>query len=380
MKHTITVLGLTMAIALILVLAACAGPVGEKGGLGERGLQGEAGPQGQIGLQGDQGIQGEQGPQGAQGSQGIPGENGEHGSQGAQGAQGTEGETGPQGEQGLDGDTGPQGDRGLTGDTGPQGEQGPQGAAGAAADQGAPGPRGVAGPRGAAGATGARGSAGPQGQVGPRGPQGPSGAPGAAVDFADLVSRVKDSVVKVKNPSLSSQFTVGTGFFVAPSCSIVTARHVVQEADSTRIAGNLAIELQSGQVVGVTVGYELEAKDLAVLTPARSIDCQELSMSDDTARLGQLVLLLGFPDIGGVDDSLSATPGYVVNVDPTFSADFLLEATSNYGSSGSPVLDDRGQVIGMVRGIRAFRFDNDGNWIFDYGPIVGAIDVASHLR
>ena len=291
MKHTLMALGLVLVLAMV----ACAGSEGEKGIPGERGLQGEAGPQGQIGLQGDQGIQGEHGSQGAQGSQGIPGENG---------------------------------------------EQGPQGAAGAAADQGAPGPRGVVGPRGAAGATGARGSAGPQGQVGPSGP---------AVDLADLVSRVKDSVVKVKSPRLSWS-TAGTGFFVAPSCSIATSRHVVEELDGGTIAPNLNVELQSGQVVRVTVAYDLQAKDLVLLTPARSIDCQELPMSDDPARLGQLVLLLGFPDLGGVIDSLSATPGYVVNVGQNFTADFHLAATSNFGSSGSPVLDAQGQVVGMVGG------------------------------
>ena len=250
--------------------------------------------------------------------------------------QGPQGETGPKGSQGLTGEPGPQGEQGLDGDTGPQGEQGPQGAAGAAANQGAPGPRGVAG------ATGARGSAGPQGQVGPSGPQGPPGA--AATDFADVVSRVKDSVVKVKSPSLS-WWTAGTGFFVAPSCSIVTSRHIVEELDSTRIAPNLNIELQNGQVVRVTVAYDLEAKDLVVLRPARSIDCQELPLSDDTARLGQLVMLLGFPEIGGAVDSLSASPGYVVNVAGEFTADFLVAATSNFGGSGSPVLDDQGQVI-----------------------------------
>ena len=197
--------------------------------------------------------------------------------------------------------------------------------------------------------------------------------------MADLVSRVKDSVVKVKDPMLS-WWTVGTGFFVAPSCSIVTARHVVEEVDSDRIARNLSVELQSGQVVAVTVRYDLEAKDLVVLTPTRSIDCQELPLSDDTARLGQLVLLLGFPDIGGADDSLSATPGYVVNVDVAFKPDFLIAATSNFGSSGSPVLDGRGQVVAMVGGVRAFKKDTDGNFIFAYSPTVWAIDVVSHLR
>ena len=103
-------------------------------------------------------------------------------------------------------------------------------------------------------------------------------------------------------------------------------------------------------MVRVTVAYDLEAKDLVVLTPARSIDCQELPLSDNTARLGQLVMLLGFPDIGGAVDSLSASLGHVVNVSSAFRSDFLVAATSNFGGSGSPVLDDQGQVIGYGRG------------------------------
>ncbi len=196
-----------------------------------------------------------------------------------------------------------------------------------------------------------------------------------------MVSRVKDSVVKIKDPDIPS-WTSGTGFFIAPSCSIVTARHTVEEFDSARIARNLNVELQSGQVVRVNVDYDLEAKDLVVLTPTRSIDCQELSLSEGTARLGQLVLLLGFPDIGGADGSLSATPGYVVNeeLDPVLTGDFLLTATSNYGSSGSPVLDAQGQVVGMVGGNLAFEMDDDGNYIFDYTPVVWAIDVVRHLQ
>ena len=154
----------------------------------------------------------------------------------------------------------------------------------------------------------------------------------------------------------------------------------MEEADSTRIAPNLNVELQNGQVVRVTVAYDLEAKDLVVLTPARSIDCQELPLSADTARLGQLVMLLGFADIGGAVDSLSASPGYVVNVTPEFEADFIVAATSNFGGSGSPVLDAQGQVIGMMGGLMAFKQDTDGNYIFDYTPTMWAIDVVSHLR
>ena len=186
--------------------------------------------------------------------------------------------------------------------------------------------------------------------------------------------------MKIKDPVITS-WTIGTGFFVAPSCSIVTTRHTVEELNSDRIAGNLTVELQSGQVVRVTVDYDLEAVDLIVLTPTRSIDCQELLLSDELVRLGQFVLLLGFPDFGtDPDDSLSVAPGYVINTTGEFEAAFLVAGTINYGSSGSPILDTQGRVVGMAGGRWAFSMDDEGNYIHDYSPLIWGIDVATHLR
>ena len=210
-----------------------------------------------------------------------------------------------------------------------------------------------------------------KGQLGPVGP-------GASADFADLVASVKDSVVKIKDPEVTT-FTTGTGFFIAPSCSIVTARHVVEERDSDRLMSNLIAELQDGQVVRVSVSYDLKAKDLIVLRPTRSIECQELPLSDDTARLGQLVLILGFPNFWSSND-LSITPGHVANVNGTSLSDFLVMGTINYGSSGSPVLNVEGEVVGMVGGSLGYETDDDGNYIHDYSPITYAYDIAKHLQ
>ena len=310
-------IGVLALIALLIL--ACEGPVGQVG---------PAGPQGPQGEQGVQGVQGDVGPQGEAGPQGEPGPQGEAGPQGEPGPPGERGKQGIQGEQGIQGRTGEVGPAGPQGIQGEQGEQGPQG------------DRGLTGERGRQGPTGAQGLTGPIG-------------PGASADFADLVASVKDSVVKIKHPEVTT-FTSGTGFFVAPSCSVVTARHVVEELDSDRLLSNLIIELQDGQVVRVTVSYDLKAKDLVVLRPSRSLECQELPLSDDIVRLGQLVLVLGFPDFWP-DESLSITSGHIVNVQGTDRSDFLLTGTIAHGSSGSPILNTQGEVIGMVGGKLGFR-------------------------
>ena len=185
--------------------------------------------------------------------------------------------------------------------------------------------------------------------------------------------------MKIKHPEITT-WTSGTGFFIAPSCSIVTARHNVEELDSDRLMSNLIVELQDGQVVRVTVSYDLKAKDLVVLRPTRSLNCQELPLTTDPVQLGQLVLLLGFPDFGAVEDSLSITPGYIVNVEGTEGVDFLVMGTITYGSSGSPILTTQGEVIGLVGGSWAFEVDDNDNFIHDYTPLLYGYDVAKHLQ
>ena len=360
------------------------GPPGPQGGVGTMGEQGQQGEKGVPGEQGEQGVQGERGEQGEQGVQGERGEQGEQGVQGERGEQGVQGERGEQGEQGVQGERGEQGEQGVQGERGEQGEQGVQGERGEQGEQGVQGERGeqgeqgVQGERGEQGVQGERGEQGEQGERGEQGVQGAPG-PGASADFADLVASVKASVVKIKHPELTT-FTMGTGFFVAPSCSVLTARHVVEELDSDRLMSNLIFELQDGQVVQASVSYDLKAKDLVVLRPIRSVNCQELPLSDSSAQLGQLVLLVGFPAISAAEDALFAIPGHVIAMDTGGRSDFLLMAPTHYGISGSPILNTQGEIIGLVGGKWIYETDDDGNYISTYSPISYGFDVVKHLQ
>ena len=114
--------------------------------------------------------------------------------------------------------------------------------------------------------------------------------------------------------------------------------------------------------------------------PTRSIQCQELPLADDTAQLGQLVLLVGFPAFTDKEDALVAIPGHIITLAPGETSDFLLLAPTTYGISGSPVLNTQGEIIGMVGGRWLFEIDEDGNYISAYTPVSYGYDVAKHLQ
>ena len=165
---------------------------------------------------------------------------------------------------------------------------------------------------------------------------------------------------------------------MAPSCAVVTARHILL-SDSGELYDKASVRLQSGQVVPAEVEYEVESKDLVVLRPTRAIgDCQELPLSATSPRPGEAVLILGYPDMHP-DSGISAVPAHVINTDSTDSIDFLLLGFVTIGSSGGPIVNTDGEVVGLVWGQWAVDRDADGNWIYtDY--LIAGVDVSKHLR
>ena len=219
---------------------------------------------------------------------------------------------------------------------------------------------------------GEQGEAGPQGPQGQTGPQGPQGEP---FDFAAVVAQSQIGVVKITSPE-----SHGSGFFVKPNCSVVTARHVVEKDGSNVLHSKADVQLHTGQVVPFEVQYDIESKDVAVLRPMRSISCDELPMSEQSVRIDQAVAILGYPDLH-TQSGFSAVPANVINTDPTgYATDFLMLGFSTYGTSGSAIVDGEGQVVGMSIGSYAVDWDDEtGEWIH-LNYLVAGTDVAKHLR
>lgn len=171
---------------------------------------------------------------------------------------------------------------------------------------------------------------------------------------ADVVAAVKPSVVAIDTETTLeifrrsfSQQAAGSGWIIDESGIIVTNSHVVAGAES------IMVTLDDGRTLKVdpnTVAID-QANDLAVL----KIDAKNLAaakVGDSSAlRVGDWLVAIGNPLGLGV----SAKEGIVSRLDVTLTVeeetlDSFIETSAaiNPGNSGGPLVNMKGEVIGIT--------------------------------
>ena len=137
----------------------------------------------------------------------------------------------------------------------------------------------------------------------------------------------------------------GTGFALTSNGYLVTSYHVIQGADSLLIEGRDRQRFRAEPV------FTDVAHDLAILRIKdkgfNGFGRLPYSFKRGTADLGEKVYTLGYPreDLVFNDGSLSARSGFEGD-----SAFYQISIPVNPGNSGGPLLDDRGNLIGVISG------------------------------
>jgi serine protease Do len=150
---------------------------------------------------------------------------------------------------------------------------------------------------------------------------------------------------------------VGSGFIVSPKGYILTNHHVIE--DATRIT----VGLQTGEKYTATVVGIDSDTDVAVIKIETPKDLPTVTLGDsDAAQVGDWVLAMGSPF--GLDQTVTA--GIISKKEresPYFSVfqRFLqTDAAINRGNSGGPLVNMRGEVIGMNSQIATSTGDYNG--------------------
>src|SRR5262245_45597967 len=162
-------------------------------------------------------------------------------------------------------------------------------------------------------------------------------------DITTVVSKASSSVVLIKGSSIDGGTVLGSGFLVSSDGKIVTNLHVVRDLKSG------AVRLPTGEVYDNfrVVAFD-ERKDLAVIRIA-GFELPNLAMGNSNeVKPGETVIAIGNPDaLSG-----TVTKGIVsaIRDDPAGRGFRVIQtdAAINPGNSGGPLLNEKGEVVGIV--------------------------------
>lgn len=165
-------------------------------------------------------------------------------------------------------------------------------------------------------------------------------------DVQNQVNNLKNTINKstIKGPANPSQFG-GTGFALSENGYILTNYHVINGADSVYIQ-NAKGDSYKVKKVYVDPGYDIAV--LKIDDPNFvSLKSLPYTFKESSSDIGENVFTFGYPKDDGVYNRgyLSSRTGYTGDT-----IAYQVDISVNPGNSGGPLLDDRGNVIGIING------------------------------
>lgn len=163
----------------------------------------------------------------------------------------------------------------------------------------------------------------------------------AQEDITRLVQNTTPSVVTITAYRGFGSEAGATGFYIAPD-QVATNWHVVRNAQ------RVEVKTRGGATVKVTsIRSADQGADLAILrlgTPNRAV--RPLKIATQLPRVGERILVIGSP--AGLDytvsDGIVSAVRQIDDIGPVIQ----ITAPVSPGSSGSPVVNMRGEVVGVV--------------------------------
>ena len=169
----------------------------------------------------------------------------------------------------------------------------------------------------------------------------PTPTASAGLSVSEIYQRVGPSVAVVR----TARGALGTGVIVTGAGTVLTANHVISDGSAVTVL------FADGTRSAATVATADPTKDIATLRPATLPETVVPATIGGGAAIGSPVVAIGNP----LGLTYSVSSGVISAVDRTAKTDggrftglIQFDASVNPGSSGGPLLDAGGNLIGIV--------------------------------
>lgn len=202
----------------------------------------------------------------------------------------------------------------------------------------------------------------------------------------DIIKKVKPSVVCIETEIVATVFGrkmtstgVGTGFIITEDGYIATNHHVIENSSK------ITVTMSNGNKYDATLIGSHDVSDLAVIKiNAKNLPAADLGDSD-ALQEGEDVVAIGTP--AGAEFAGTTTKGIVSAINRNVQIDsergyssktmtlIQTDASINPGNSGGPLVNDKGQVVGINTMKLSSGYEGMGFSL----PINGAIPIINEI-
>ncbi|WP_229076611.1 S1C family serine protease [Actinoplanes sp. DH11] len=192
-----------------------------------------------------------------------------------------------------------------------------------------------------------------QDETGPPAAVAPAASPSASdapLTVAQVHQALTPSVVLIRTAGRDAQDRAeagsGTGVIANADGTVLTALHVVDGAET------IEVTYADGTKATATIASRDPAQDIATITPQKLPETLVPAVLGGGAAIGDDVVAIGNP----LGLTWSTSSGVVSGLDRKLDRDdaadiaglIQFDAAVNPGNSGGPLINDRGQVVGIV--------------------------------
>jgi S1-C subfamily serine protease len=204
-----------------------------------------------------------------------------------------------------------------------------------------------------------------------------------ALNVAEVLKKIQPSVVTIialTESGMDQGRGTGTGVVITPDGDILTNDHVIDGADTVYVLFAGDTEPTPATVIAVDPGNDLALLhvDQTGLTPAVFADPDSIDIGDEVVAVGFALDLDGGPTVTrGIVSALNRT---IVSGDGALDGLIQTDTAISSGNSGGPLVNTRGQVIGINTAVFQSSSEVAANNVGFSISVAEALPVIEELR